>query len=82
MDHEARFQDEPGQRWGAKRQCEVLLRDKDATLLNPDKLQVGKGKNLHFIGFRYKMLCRFVHDILIFLYDILQYLRCGYVPAL
>lgn len=39
MDHEARFQDEPGQRWGAKRQCEVLLRDKDATLLNPDKLQ-------------------------------------------
>lgn len=40
LDHAARFQDEPGQRWGAKRQCEVLLRDKDATLLNPDKLQV------------------------------------------
>jgi len=40
MDHEARFQDEPGQIWGAKRQCEVLLRDRDATLLNPDKLQV------------------------------------------
>jgi hypothetical protein len=42
MDHAARFQDEPGQIWGAKRQCEVLLRDKDATLLNPDKLQVQK----------------------------------------
>jgi hypothetical protein len=42
LDHEARFQDEPGQSWGAKRQCEVLLRDKDATLLNPDKLQVKK----------------------------------------
>lgn len=40
LDHEARFQDEPGQSWGAKRQCEVLLRDKDATLLNPEKLQV------------------------------------------
>jgi len=40
LDHAARFQDEPGQSWGAKRQCEVLLRDKDATLLNPDKLQV------------------------------------------
>jgi hypothetical protein len=39
LDHEARFQDEPGQSWGAKRQCEVLLHDKDATLLNPDKLQ-------------------------------------------
>ncbi|XP_069680135.1 A disintegrin and metalloproteinase with thrombospondin motifs adt-2-like [Periplaneta americana] len=39
MDHEARFQDEPGQRWGAKRQCEVLLRDKDAVLFDPDKLQ-------------------------------------------
>lgn len=40
LDHEARFKDEPGQSWGAKRQCEVLLRDKDATLLNPDRLQV------------------------------------------
>ena len=40
LDHKTRFQDEPGQSWGAKRQCEVLLRDKDATLLNPDKLQV------------------------------------------
>lgn len=40
LDHEAQFQDEPGQSWGAKRQCEVLLRDKDATLLYPDKLQV------------------------------------------
>jgi hypothetical protein len=40
LDHETRFKDEPGQSWGAKRQCEVLLRDKDATLLNPDRLQV------------------------------------------
>ncbi|XP_063221018.1 A disintegrin and metalloproteinase with thrombospondin motifs adt-1-like [Bacillus rossius redtenbacheri] len=36
---QSRFLDEPGQLWGAKRQCELLLRDKDAVLLYPDKLQ-------------------------------------------
>ncbi|XP_067002114.1 A disintegrin and metalloproteinase with thrombospondin motifs adt-1-like [Anabrus simplex] len=38
MNH-ARYLDEPGQAWGAKKQCEILLRDKDAVLQNPDNLQ-------------------------------------------
>lgn len=39
MDH-SKYEDQPGEAWGAKKQCEILLRDKDAELYNPDKLQV------------------------------------------
>lgn len=41
LDH-SKYEDLPGQVWGAKKQCEVLLRDKDAVLYNQEKLQVSR----------------------------------------
>ncbi|KAJ1524302.1 hypothetical protein ONE63_010813 [Megalurothrips usitatus] len=38
MDHMAVYKDEPGQAWGAKKQCEMLLRDHDAELRYPSRL--------------------------------------------
>lgn len=35
-----RMHDHPGQLWGAKRQCEVLLRDKDAELHDKSSTEV------------------------------------------
>lgn len=39
LDH-TKYQSLPGLVWGAKRQCEILLRDKDAELNNPARLEV------------------------------------------
>ncbi|KAJ8880452.1 hypothetical protein PR048_016922 [Dryococelus australis] len=46
---QSRYLDEPGQHWGAKRQCELLLRDRDAALLYPDKMQVTSALVLQLI---------------------------------
>lgn len=39
FDH-TKYDSNPGQIWRAKKQCEVLIRDHDAELYNPDRLEV------------------------------------------
>lgn len=64
-DH-SRFRNVPGQFWGAKRQCEVLLRDRDATLQNPGQLGVRSNDLV--------TKCQCI--ILSYLQDICENLRC------
>lgn len=39
LDH-SKYEELPGMIWGAKKQCEILLRDEDAEIYNPSKLEV------------------------------------------
>lgn len=53
-----RYQDTPGQAWGAKRQCEILLKDKDAHISTADSpltniCQQLQCKTPHRSGFYY-----------------------------
>lgn len=55
LDH-AKYENLPGVYWGAKRQCEVLLRDKDAEIHNTVRLEVVVKKKIFFILYNNKKM--------------------------